>query len=50
MSYRDEILTTILHESLLPKSHTWPKTYQSQRSDTVYSSTCKSHSHKSQQA
>jgi hypothetical protein len=50
ISYRGALLSTLLHVSLIPTSHNRPSTYQLQRSATEHSSTCKSHSHKPQQA
>jgi hypothetical protein len=50
ISYRRALLSTLLHVSLIPTSHNKPRTYQSQKSATEHASTCKSHSHKPQQA
>jgi hypothetical protein len=50
ISYRGALLNTLLHVCLLPTSHKRPSTYQLQRSATEHSSTCKSPSHKPQQA
>jgi GTP-sensing pleiotropic transcriptional regulator CodY len=50
MSYRRALLSTLLHVSLIPTSYNRPSTCQLQRSATEHSSTCKSHSHKLQQA
>jgi hypothetical protein len=50
ISYRGAPLNTLLHESPIPTSHNRPSAYQIQWSATEHSSTCKSHSHKPQQA
>jgi hypothetical protein len=50
ISYRGALLSTLLHVSLIPTRHNRPSAYQLQRSATEHSSTCKSHSHKPQQA
>jgi hypothetical protein len=48
--YRGALLSTLLHLSLTPISYNKASAYQLQRSATEHSSTCKSHSHKPQQA
>jgi hypothetical protein len=50
ISYREALLRTLLHVNLIPTSYNRPSTYQLQRSATENSYTCKSHSHKLQQA
>jgi hypothetical protein len=47
---RTALLNTRIHVSLIPTSHNRTSTYQLQRIATEHSSTCKSHSHKPQQA
>jgi hypothetical protein len=50
ISYRGELLSILLLVSPIATSHNRPSTYQLRRRTTEHSSTCKSHSHKPQQA
>jgi hypothetical protein len=50
ISYTGALLSTLLHLSLIPISYNRSSAYQLQRSATEHSSTCKSRSHKPQQA